>query len=139
MEVAIFTAFFWAGYVSSISFMEAWIKFRADGVTRPIGLSIGKRVFGALNKVEWALWLLFTIFYFFQRPLELTGSLALLITVTIILILQSAYFYPRLTCRANRIIEGKTPPKSPLHLFNAILELAKVAMIVTSGFWLLGH
>jgi len=42
----------WLGFVLSISFMEAWLKFQAEGVTQVIGLSIGKLVFGALNKVE---------------------------------------------------------------------------------------
>jgi len=41
------------GFVLSISFMEAWLKFQAEGVTQAIGLSIGRLVFGALNKVEW--------------------------------------------------------------------------------------
>jgi hypothetical protein len=45
--------FFWAGFVCSISFMEAWLKFRAPGVTLPVGLSIGKLVFTALNRMEW--------------------------------------------------------------------------------------
>ena len=45
-------AFIWAGFVCAISFMEAWLKFRAPGVTLPVGLSIGRLIFSALNKVE---------------------------------------------------------------------------------------
>jgi len=40
----------WLGFVLSISFMEAWLKFQAEGVTQVIGLSIGRLVFGVLNK-----------------------------------------------------------------------------------------
>jgi len=137
MELVIFFAFFWAGAVSSISFMEAWMKFKATGVTRPIGLSIGKKVFSALNKIEWSLWLLFTIFYVLHIPLELSGSLTLYTLITIILILQSAYFYPQLNYRANLIIDGKEPPKSKIHLINGLLELVKVAMIIITGFLLI--
>ena len=43
--------FLWIGFVGAISFMEAWLKFKAPGVTMPIGLGIGKLVFNALNKM----------------------------------------------------------------------------------------
>lgn len=33
--------------------MEAWLKFRAPGITLPLGLGIGKLVFNALNKMGW--------------------------------------------------------------------------------------
>ena len=42
----------WLGFVLGISFLEAPLKFRAPGITRELGLGIGKLVFGALNKVE---------------------------------------------------------------------------------------
>ncbi|HQW87358.1 MAG TPA: hypothetical protein PLH93_09245, partial [Flavobacteriales bacterium] len=53
--IALICAFVWVGFVCAISFMEAWLKFRAHGVTLPIGLGIGRLVFQALNRVEWAL------------------------------------------------------------------------------------
>lgn len=40
----------WIGFVCAISFLEAWLQFQTPGVTLPIGLGIGKLVFGALNK-----------------------------------------------------------------------------------------
>lgn len=43
---------FWLGMVVAISFLEAPIKFRAPGVTIPIGLGIDRRVFRALNIAE---------------------------------------------------------------------------------------
>ena len=48
----IITVFLWSGFCA-ISFMESWLKFRAPGVSLPIGLGIGKLVFNALNKMEW--------------------------------------------------------------------------------------
>jgi hypothetical protein len=44
--------FTWLGMVLAISFLEAPLKFRAPGVTIPIGLGIGRLVFRALNAVE---------------------------------------------------------------------------------------
>ncbi|RYG21549.1 MAG: hypothetical protein EOO07_02375, partial [Chitinophagaceae bacterium] len=51
--IAVICTFTWIGFVCAISFLEAWLKFRAPGVTLPIGLGIGRLVFAALNKVEW--------------------------------------------------------------------------------------
>ena len=45
-------AFLWLGMVLAISFLEAPLKFRAPGVTIPLGLGIGRLVFRALNAVE---------------------------------------------------------------------------------------
>lgn len=53
--VALAAVFVWLGFVCAISFMEAWLKFRAPGITLPLGLGIGRLVFAALNKVEWIL------------------------------------------------------------------------------------
>ena len=52
-KISIASTFLWIGFVCAISFMEAWLKFRAPGVTIPIGLGIGRLVFTALNLVEW--------------------------------------------------------------------------------------
>jgi len=38
--------------VLAVSFLEAPLKFRAPGVTLPIGLAIGRLVFRALNRAE---------------------------------------------------------------------------------------
>jgi hypothetical protein len=37
--------FVWLGMVLAISFLEAPLKFRAPGVTIPVGLGIGRLVF----------------------------------------------------------------------------------------------
>ena len=47
--IAVACLFTWIGFVCAISFLEAWLKFRAPGVTVPIGLGIGRLVFGALK------------------------------------------------------------------------------------------
>ena len=43
--LALAGVFLWIGFVSAISFMEAWLKFRAPGVTLTLGLGIGRLVF----------------------------------------------------------------------------------------------
>jgi hypothetical protein len=44
--------FVWVGFILAISFMEAWLKFLAPGITLELGLGIGKLIFNALNRVE---------------------------------------------------------------------------------------
>ena len=51
-RLAMATVFVWLGMVVAISFVEAPLKFRAPGVTLPIGLGIGKLVFRALSVCE---------------------------------------------------------------------------------------
>ena len=51
-QLAIASVFIWIGFICAISFMEAWIKFQALGITLSLGLGIGRLVFQALNKVE---------------------------------------------------------------------------------------
>jgi hypothetical protein len=50
--IVVAVTFGWLGMVLAISFLEAPLKFRAPGVTLPIGLGIGRLVFRALNTVE---------------------------------------------------------------------------------------
>jgi hypothetical protein len=37
---------------AGISFLESWVKFRAELITRVVGLDVGRNVFHALNRVE---------------------------------------------------------------------------------------
>ncbi|HQO86046.1 MAG TPA: hypothetical protein PKX84_00190, partial [Bacteroidia bacterium] len=55
LPIALIASTLWIGFVSAISFMEAWLKFRAPGITIPLGLGIGRLVFNVLNKIEWVL------------------------------------------------------------------------------------
>jgi hypothetical protein len=50
--VGVAATFTWLGMILAISFLEAPLKFRAPGVTIPIGLGIGRLVFRALNLAE---------------------------------------------------------------------------------------
>ena len=52
LALAVAVTFVWLGMVTAISFVEAPLKFRAPGVTLPIGLGIGRLVFRALNIAE---------------------------------------------------------------------------------------
>ena len=89
--------FLWSGFICAISFMESWLKFRAPGLTMPVGLNIGKLVFSALNKVEWTFAMLITIFIFFNRSkLDFTDGISFVVII-LILIVQTTSLLPVLT------------------------------------------
>src|SRR5436305_9882518 len=50
--VQIATPLVWLGMVLGISVLETPLKFRAPGITRALGLGIGRLVFRALNLTE---------------------------------------------------------------------------------------
>ena len=131
MVIASFILIFWAGYVSSISFMEAWLKFKAPGITLPLGLGIGKMVFSALNKVEWVLlvaYILLNIFYFNSLKFLLNNHL--LQVIIVILLLQTLWLLPGLIQRSELIISGKQPGASNIHIYYVVMEIIKVVLLI---------
>jgi len=136
-NIASFIVIFWAGFVSAISFMEAWLKFQAPGITVPLGLGIGRLVFGAMNYVEWILLLGFLLTVFVsakKRKFENRKTWILLTLVAIILFLQTFWMLPVLDERAALIIAGKEPPKSMLHIFYIAAEFIKVISLILLAF-----
>jgi hypothetical protein len=101
--------FLWIGFVCAISFMEAWLKFRAPGMTIPLGLGIGRLVFNALNKVEWVFAVVITVMIFLNGDsISKSNNLLFLISV-VLLILQTVWLLPLLDARASMHIEGQNP------------------------------
>ncbi|MGQ8336295.1 hypothetical protein ACUNWD_07055 [Sunxiuqinia sp. A32] len=125
---------FWAGFVSSISFLEAWLKFRADGVTREIGLSIGSLVFTVLNRIELAVlsigWGFFYLLYR-RNLLKRPALIRLFGLITIILMSQTFWLLPQLLQRAEQIIAGYEPADSPVHLIFILFEAVKLILLIT--------
>lgn len=121
----------WMGFVLAISFMEAWLKFRAPGVTRQIGLGIGRLVFTALNRVE-------LVCCAVVLAALITAGLWLDVTsnwpfyfAALILLIQTFYYLPALNKRAERIIAGEDLQKSHHHSIFAVLELCKVILLMS--------
>ena len=129
------TFFFWGGFVSSISFMEAWLKFRAPGVSLETGLSIGKLIFTGLNRMEWVFVLLLTLLLA-PRIKKLPSKYNLLLGgIILILVVQTFIFLPALNARAEMIIAGLEPEGSPFHLLFGIAEIIKVLMLLYMGWY----
>lgn len=117
--------------------MEAWLKFQAEGVTREIGLSIGKLVFTALNRVELVLLLIVWVILIFQKQYkkwQLSIGNIMIWVLTAILAIQTFWLLPELVERAELIIAGIKPPGSPVHLFYGLFELIKVIVLIVLSF-----
>jgi hypothetical protein len=115
--------------------VEAPLKFRAPGITLPLGLGIGRLVFRALNAGEIVLATATAItLALAPRPLAAT---VLMIALAATLAVQVAVLRPRLEARAQLIIDGGTPPRSRAHLAYLVLECAKLLMLAAFGIVLL--
>lgn len=132
--------FIWIGFVLAISFMEAWLKFQAPGISRAEGLSIGILVFYALNKVEITLAVCITILLFLkpQRLIKPFLSLYYLMAL-LILVIQTLWLLPSLEDRAHLIIAGIDVPDSRIHLVYIVIELVKIISLGLFGKTLLNQ
>lgn len=123
--------FVWLGMVLAISFIEAPVKFRAPGVTIPIGLGIGRLVFRALNLVEVVFALAVVVCAFAGHAT--TGPATLTACVAALLAVQLAAVRPALNRRSDRVLAGEDLPRSHQHLIYIALEIAKVGLLIALG------
>jgi len=135
--LVIIAIFVWVGFVAAISFMEAWLKFRAPGVNLEIGLGIGKLVFKALNRVEIGLATVMLVLFYFHY-LDITLSSWIISTILIVILaFQSFILLPKLTAAAQLKMEGVSDKKSPFHIYFVVTELIKVTLLIVLGTQLL--
>ncbi|SDE87005.1 hypothetical protein [Cellulophaga baltica] len=133
-STSIAITFIWVGFIGAISFMEAWLKFRAPGIDTALGLGIGQLVFNALNKVEITsavLIVLLSIASKEKKPIQVQG---LFYVAVAILVMQSVWLLPALDTRANLIREGVVLGKSKLHLWYVLVEIVKITCLILFGF-----
>jgi uncharacterized membrane protein (DUF485 family) len=129
----IIATFLWIGFVGAISFMEAWMKFRAPGITVPLGLGIGRLVFNALNKVEIVLAITILAALLISNTNLLSFQNLFLAIPVAILLVQSWYMLPELDARAQMHINGWVVPPSNLHFQYVAIEFVKVFSLIVYG------
>lgn len=134
--VAAAVCFVWLGMVLAISFLEAPLKFRAPGVTVPLGLGIGRLVFRALNAVELVLAVTLVVCLVVgdvARSAMLASGVAV-----VTLVVQLVAVRPRLTRRSDAVLAGQAhTTRSHTHLVYVALECVKVVALLVGGVLLL--
>lgn len=133
--VAAAATFVWLGMVLAISFLEAPLKFRAPGITLPLGLGIGRLVFRALNACE-ALLAVVVIAGLLIGRAGLSVLVAAAVAVATLAV-QVLLVRPALTRRSDQVLAGADGPRSHAHLVYIGLEVVKVVALVVTGALLL--
>ena len=129
--IAVAVTFTWLGMVLAISFLEAPLKFRAPGVTIPIGLGIGRLVFRALNLVEAALAVAVTASILAGAAPD--PVLAFTAAADALLATQTGVIRRRLSRRTGQVLAGADPSRSRAHLYYVAAEIAKVIALIGLG------
>jgi hypothetical protein len=131
IRVAAAATLIWLGMVLAISFLEAPLKFRAEGLELRVGLEIGRIMFRALNiaEVVWAVVI--------AVCLTVTGPsgavLALAALTAVLFAVQLLVARPRLNRRSARVLAGHDAPRSRAHHAYIGLEALKLADLVALG------
>ncbi len=134
LQVAI--PFIWFGMIAAISFMEAPLKFQAPGITLPLGLSVGRLIFFALNKIEIALAVIFILSLLGSRALGRVAKVSFG-CVVLILVTETVWLLPVLDVRAEQVISGTAAPFSNFHLFYIALDAIKLILLFLLGAFML--
>ena len=138
LALAVAAIFVWLGMVFAISFLEAPLKFRAPGITIPLGLGIGRLVFRALNICEVVLAAVALVAVVLGRAPG--GATAALVVAVAALGAQVLAVRPALTRRSDAVLADPAVAesgRSSAHVVYVGFEAVKVVALLVSGVLLL--
>lgn len=148
------TNMLWCGANSSITGMEAWVKFHAPSLPRGAAIDVGRHVFSALNKAEIGLasatvylWLVDRSGGLLSATVADAGDAVFAGTASwlhllppAMVALQSVWLGPTLMRRALLIAEaGINPPPSTMHMWYTTSEAVKLVALLASARYCLGY
>ncbi|BDA50237.1 hypothetical protein COCOBI_15-3660 [Coccomyxa sp. Obi] len=102
-------AVLWAGFVLAISFLEAWVKFKAPFLSRHAAVDAGRHVFMALNAVE--VGFAHTLLAILSASAATWDYWTLPSLLGGITLLQFLYLTPALDLRAQGVIAAEADPQ----------------------------
>lgn len=137
--VQVAVVFVWLGMVLAISFLEAPLKFRAPGITVPLGVGIGRLVFRALNAVEGAFAVVLVVCVFAGPPAVTAATVWLVVALCADLFVGALLLRPLMDRRvkAGRAADGLS--RNSLHIWYILLEGVKVVLLLVLGVAYLGR
>ena len=133
----------WIGLIIGVSFIEAPLKFTAPGITIPLGLGIGRRVFLAMNIVEVVLAIILIIALIKlwrshrSQPLRNFQQLRLYSFIAVgLLLVKTVIIRPILAIESDAVLAGTSPGGSTTHFYyigiEAILFIALVLLVTAA-------
>lgn len=131
--VQVAVAFTWLGMVGGISFLEAPLKFRAPGITVPLGVGIGRLVFRAVNRVEGVLAAVLIVTVVVSIPDTSWGRSGLIVALVVALVIGAGLLRPRMDARVQRGETAHAQPRHALHIGYVVLECVKVLLLLAIG------
>jgi hypothetical protein len=152
----------WAGMVLAISFLEAWVKFKAPFLRKHVAVDVGRHVFCALNTVELAISTSLWTGRFLVAPPPAVRLVVLPAVATALLWLEIIVVAPKLYARAkHKIVEqasvdhdllnehermalssladairNEPLPPGKWHFVYVLMEAVKVACLTGFVFWM---
>jgi hypothetical protein len=117
----------WAGLVVGISFVAQPAKFKTPQLTRNVALATGRRIFRSMHAAEAVLALACLLLANAAEGLLPAWPLLL---ATLILGLQAFALMPALSLRVDALLAGKPFPPSAHHMIFALLEIAKLLLLL---------
>lgn len=133
----------WIGLIIGISFIEAPLKFTAPGITIPLGLGIGRRVFLAMNIVEVVLAIVLVVAFIALWRSNTVKSIAHFSAMRLytflaltMLVLKTAIIRPLLAVETDAVLEGTSQGGSATHYYyigvEAILFVTLILLVTAA-------
>lgn len=121
----------WIGLIVAISFIEAPLKFQAEGITIPLGLGIGRLVFAALNITEAVLLVMLTIVTFWPRVARVSRDRVWWwLALALVFLFKVAIVRPPLNARTDLVLAGADPGQSLWHYVYIACDLVTLVLLL---------
>lgn len=134
---ALVLAGLWLGALIAISFLEAPLKFQAPGITVPLGLGIGRLVFGALNILECVLLIALTVALFIPWKNRVAGrGLYTFIALAAVYLLKVLGVRPQLHARTDLVLQGVETGGSVWHYFYIAADVSQLILLILFVFFI---
>ena len=93
----------WGSFILAISLMEAWVKFQAPFLRKPVAVDVSRHVFEALHSVEASICLSLWVLHYVGN-MNWESTLTFLSITSVLFSLQLAVLMPALVLRAKYVI-----------------------------------
>ena len=121
----------WAGCLAGVSLLATPVKFTAPSLDLTVALDVGRVTFAALNRVEIVLAALLILIVVVRARAAWNVAGALIIAALVGA--QALWLLPGLDARVGIIMEGGTPPDSPLHWLYIAVDGVKPVLLAALG------